>query len=88
MYEGMDYSVFRRVREYYGRLGFDKGGKDQEDAYGQSSRIQKARFLVESHLSHPSSAHLDMRKPLSRDPGRKSVRPNGREIIITRDQAP
>jgi len=63
MYEGMGYSVFRRVREYYGRLGFEKGGKDQEDAF-------------------------DMRKALSRDSLRKSIRSNGRDVIISRDQAP
>jgi len=63
MYEGMGYSVFRRVREYYSRLEVGKGGKDQEDAF-------------------------DMRKPLSRDVNRKSVRPNGRDVLISRDQAP
>lgn len=34
MYEGMDYSVYRRVREYYGNLGVGKGGRDEEDAFG------------------------------------------------------
>jgi len=34
MYEGMGYSVFRRVREYYGSLGIGKGGRDEEDAFG------------------------------------------------------
>ncbi|KAF5323869.1 hypothetical protein D9611_008252 [Ephemerocybe angulata] len=33
MYEGMGYSVYRRVREYYGSLGFGKGGRDEEDAF-------------------------------------------------------
>jgi len=63
MYERMDYSVFRRVREYYSKLPGEKGGRDEEDAF-------------------------DMRKPLSRDPGRRSVRHNGRDIVISRDQAP
>jgi len=54
MYEGMDYSVYRRIREYYGG---SIGGKDDEDAF-------------------------DMRKPLSRDPGRRSVRANGRDMIF------
>jgi N-terminal acetyltransferase B complex catalytic subunit len=36
MYEGMDYSVYRRVREYYGNLGVGKGGRDEEDAFGTS----------------------------------------------------
>ena len=35
MYEGMGYSVFRRVREYYGTLGIGKGGRDEEDAFGE-----------------------------------------------------
>ncbi|KAJ7190711.1 N-acetyltransferase [Mycena pura] len=58
MYEGMGYSVFRRVREYYDSLGGNRG-RDEEDAF-------------------------DMRKPLSRDPGRRSVRPNGREMLVSR----
>ncbi|KAL4245280.1 N-terminal NatB acetyltransferase catalytic subunit [Abortiporus biennis] len=57
MYENFGYSVFRRVREYYGSLGMGRDSKDEEDAF-------------------------DMRKPLSRDPGRRSVRSNGREIIV------
>ena len=32
MYEGFGYSVYRRVREYYGSLN---EGKDEEDAYGE-----------------------------------------------------
>lgn len=36
MYEGLGYSVYRRVREYYGNLGGGKGGKDEEDAFGAS----------------------------------------------------
>lgn len=35
MYEGFGYSVYRRVREYYGSLGVGKGGKDEEDAFGE-----------------------------------------------------
>ncbi|KIP06234.1 hypothetical protein PHLGIDRAFT_19489 [Phlebiopsis gigantea 11061_1 CR5-6] len=58
MYERMGYSVYRRVREYYGSLGMGRAGKDEEDAF-------------------------DMRKPLSRDTGRRSVRANGREFIVS-----
>ncbi|KIY71090.1 N-acetyltransferase [Cylindrobasidium torrendii FP15055 ss-10] len=58
LYEGLGYSVYRRVREYYGSLGLGKGSKDEEDAF-------------------------DMRKPLSRDPGRRSVRSNGRDIHVS-----
>jgi len=56
MYEGLDYSVYRRVKEYYGSAG--PGYVEDEDAF-------------------------DMRKPLSRDIARKSVRPNGRSIIVS-----
>ncbi|KAF8904655.1 N-acetyltransferase [Mucidula mucida] len=63
MYEGLGYSVYRRVREYYGSLGVGKGGKDEEDAF-------------------------DMRKPLSRDPGRRSVRPNGRDMLVSAHDVP
>ncbi|KZS89968.1 acyl-CoA N-acyltransferase [Sistotremastrum niveocremeum HHB9708] len=56
MYEGLGYSVYRRVREYYGSLG--SGSKDEEDAF-------------------------DMRKPLSRDPMRRSIRANGRSVIVS-----
>jgi len=58
MYEGFGYSVYRRVREYYGNLGLGKGGRDEEDAF-------------------------DMRKPLSRDPLRRSVRANGRDMVVS-----
>jgi len=56
MYEGFGYSVFRRVRNYYGSIG--PGGKDEEDAF-------------------------DMRKPLARDPDRRSVRTNGRDMLVS-----
>ncbi|CAE7204459.1 unnamed protein product [Rhizoctonia solani] len=56
MYEGMGYSVYRRVKKYYtSQLPDDE---DDEDAF-------------------------DMRKPLSRDTGRRSVRANGRDIIVS-----
>ncbi|KAF9462693.1 N-acetyltransferase [Collybia nuda] len=57
MYEGLGYSVYRRVREYYGNLGIGKGGRDEEDAF-------------------------DMRKPLSRDPHQRSIRMNGRDMLV------
>jgi N-terminal acetyltransferase B complex catalytic subunit len=34
MYEGLGYSVYRRVREYYGSLGVGRSGQDEEDAFG------------------------------------------------------
>ena len=39
MYETMGYSVYRRVREYYGSLGKGRDGKDEEDAFGESYLI-------------------------------------------------
>ncbi|KAF7305604.1 N-acetyltransferase [Mycena chlorophos] len=57
MYEGMGYSVWRRIREYYGSFGMGKGKRDEEDAF-------------------------DMRKPLSRDVARRSVRANGRDVVV------
>ena len=75
MYEGMGYSVYRRVREYYGTLGIGKGGRDDEDAFGMS-------YLISS-LLFSKFALLDMRKPLARDQSRRSVRPNGRDIIVS-----
>jgi len=76
MYEGMGYSVYRRVREYYGTLGIGKGGRDEEDAFGRSTP-----FLM-VHIFDIRVA--DMRKPLPRDTHRRSVRPNGQDIIVSR----
>ncbi|KAG8748146.1 N-terminal acetyltransferase [Ceratobasidium sp. 414] len=58
MYEGMGYSVYRRVREYY--VVQLQDNPDDEDAF-------------------------DMRKPMSRDTGRRSVRANGRDMLVSRD---
>ena len=78
MYEGLGYSVYRRVREYYGSLGIGKGGRDEEDAFGEYFVL-----LYPSCLNDPFFVWPDMRKPLSRDPNRRSVRPNGREMIVS-----
>jgi len=83
MYEGFGYSVFRRVREYYGNLDVGKGGRDEEDAFG-GFHCSHVCSLRRSFLPSPT----DMRKPLSRDPSRRSVRSNGREIIITASSVP
>jgi N-terminal acetyltransferase B complex catalytic subunit len=48
MYEGFGYSVYRRVREYYGNLGLGKGGRDEEDAFGG--------FPLQSHHCLPNSS--------------------------------
>ena len=74
MYEGMDYSVYRRVREYYGNLGVRKGGRDEEDAFGKSMVLADSRIFIILE---------DMRKPLARDVNRKSVRANGRDNIVS-----
>lgn len=39
MYEGLGYSVYRRVREYYGSLGMGRNAKDEEDAFGAYSEF-------------------------------------------------
>jgi N-terminal acetyltransferase B complex catalytic subunit len=39
MYESFGYSVYRRVREYYGNLGVGKGGRDEEDAFGEPTQF-------------------------------------------------
>lgn len=75
MYEESGYSVYRRVREYYGNLGLGKGGRDEEDAFGTSALLFSPR-LCNSDL-------LDMRKPLSRDSLRRSVRANGRDMVVS-----
>lgn len=74
MYEGMGYSVWRRIREYYGTLGLGSRGRDEEDAFGEHEHFGVyVRLLMN---------FVDMRKPLSRDSSRRSVRPNGREMIV------
>ncbi|KAF5367206.1 hypothetical protein D9757_012219 [Collybiopsis confluens] len=78
MYEGMGYSVYRRVKEYYGNLGVGKGGRDEEDAFGMS-----ALAVCLSGRQETEKVPLDMRKPLSRDSARRSVRNNGRDIIVS-----
>jgi N-terminal acetyltransferase B complex catalytic subunit len=83
LYEGLGYSVYRRVREYYGSLGLGPGGKDEEDAFGSlplSSQENKIDFLF---LTLPAPRLIDMRKPMSRDVQRRSVRPNGRDVIVS-----
>ena len=37
MYEELGYSVYQRVREYYGSLGLGRSAKDEEDAFGECS---------------------------------------------------
>ena len=37
MYEGLGYSVYRRVREYYSSTG--PGGVEDEDAYGTANAL-------------------------------------------------
>ena len=74
MYEGMGYSVYRRVREYYGNLGIGKDGRDEEDAFGASPSLLAFRIVADSWS--------DMRKPLSRDVLQRSIRTNGRDMIV------
>jgi N-terminal acetyltransferase B complex catalytic subunit len=44
LYEGLGYSVYRRVREYYGSLGLGPGGKDEEDAFGSCLNFTTSLF--------------------------------------------
>lgn len=74
MYEGMGYSVYRRVRQYYTVQLPDN--QEDEDAFGQL-------FLSQSFSRYSCVERLDMRKPLSRDTGRRSVRANGRDMIVS-----
>ena len=78
MYEALGYSVYRRVREYYGSIG--PGGVEDEDAFGN--------FHCILHLRHGSTMTSDMRKPLSRDVSRQSVRPNGKSIVVSAASVP
>jgi len=82
MYEGFGYSVYRRVEQYYGSLGLGRAAKDEEDAFG------KYICTYPSGICCPHNLPTDMRKPLSRDPHRRSVRTNGRDIIISAREAP
>lgn len=78
MYERMGYSVYRRVKEYYGALSIAGGGNETkaEDAFGESNYMNELSIILK--LIHDQ----DMRKPLSKDPHRKSVRPNGRDVLV------
>jgi N-terminal acetyltransferase B complex catalytic subunit len=80
LYEGLGYSVYRRVREYYGSLGLGPGGKDEEDAFGRLPLSSPRQFRPLTGFISPPT---DMRKPLSRDPHRRTVRPNGRDMIVS-----
>ena len=61
MYEGMGYSVYRRVREYYGSLGIGRGGRDEEDAFGEESKSMYPHhpsLLTETFLQICASRYL------------------------------
>ncbi len=53
LYEGLGYSVYRRVREYYGSLGLGPGGKDEEDAFGPSFAL----LFPSGHFSDSCPEH-------------------------------
>jgi N-terminal acetyltransferase B complex catalytic subunit len=46
LYEGLGYSVYRRVREYYGARAFGPGSKDEEDAFGRSFDLNAVTGLL------------------------------------------
>ncbi|RPB04777.1 acyl-CoA N-acyltransferase [Choiromyces venosus 120613-1] len=69
MYEGMGYSVYRTVVEYYSSgIGTIVGGG------GGKGRGKEAEAGDEDAY--------DMRKPMRRDKHRRSVRENGREVKV------
>ncbi|KAF5339291.1 hypothetical protein D9757_014867 [Collybiopsis confluens] len=59
-----------------------KGGRDEEDAFGMSALAVCLLWRQETE-----KVSLDMRKPLSRDGARRSVRNNGRDIIAIAPQS-
>lgn len=83
MYEGFGYSVYRRVKEYYSNLGLGLNPRDEEDGFG-------ACFcnICGRRDAHGCLGFTDMRKPLSRDPMRRSVRANGRDITVSAHEVP
>ena len=81
MYEGFGYSVYRRVREYYSNLGLGYSTRDEEDGFGAS-------FLYNLLYDYFDTIGADMRKPLSRDPMRRSVRANGKDIVVSANEVP
>ncbi|PSS32068.1 hypothetical protein PHLCEN_2v2175 [Hermanssonia centrifuga] len=87
MYERLGYSVYRRVGEYYGSLGLGRSAKDEEDAFGESTLLLLSLHMCPKEntgaLIDTMAVFTDMRKPLSRDPYRRSVRPGGREIVVS-----
>lgn len=74
MYEGLGYSVYRKVAEYY--QGGGKGGAD-EDGYGE--QCVPMRWQTESYPL------ADMRKALPRDTKRETVRDGkiGRNTVVS-----
>ncbi|KAI9070025.1 hypothetical protein FKP32DRAFT_22521 [Trametes sanguinea] len=83
MYEGFGYSVYRRVKEYYQNLGLGLNPRDEEDGFGACvCRCLRPLIFTET------MSCTDMRKPLSRDPMRRSVRANGRDITVSAHEVP
>ncbi|KAJ3780892.1 hypothetical protein GGU11DRAFT_847279 [Lentinula aff. detonsa] len=48
--EGRGLSVYRRAREYYGKLGVEKGGRDEENAFARRMHLMCGNRL-------PKTAH-------------------------------
>ena len=90
MYENMGYSVYRRVSEYYGSLGKGRESKDEEDAFG-AHRFFVVRSVADHRTQRGTYDHAlptDMRKPLSRDSNRRSVRHDGRQLVVSAHDVP
>jgi N-terminal acetyltransferase B complex catalytic subunit len=79
MYEGLGYSVYRKVAEYY--QGGGKGGQD-EDGYGKC--CWKLLFLCSVLIFAASEFPTDMRKAMPRDTKKETVRDGklGRNTVV------
>jgi N-terminal acetyltransferase B complex catalytic subunit len=54
MYEALGYSVYRRVREYYGSIG--PGGVEDEDAFGTCHSNLHLRQRLTDHFRYAKTA--------------------------------
>lgn len=86
MYERLGYSVYRRVVEYYSGGGFGDGG-DDEDAFGECCH-DTGLFVGKEVGSRRRDADImvDMRKPMSRDKRKESIRENGRDYHVSPEE--
>lgn len=82
MYERFGYSVYRRVKEYYSNMGLGFSDRDEVDGFGAYPCCDLCMRLPWKMVADLWGTGPDMRKPLSRDPMRRSVRANGRDFTV------